>query len=467
MAQARDAVATLAFGMTLAVDILQAEPRPWEESRATRRGRLPHRAGGGGGGTSGGNTGSVSLLEVPSGTQLRSGGGSVSSLNSSDPGDSTFETSGNLSALPSATRNTLTVESAQAAGSSFGGSNSSVRASGSLSFLSSHEGSTSSVGLSGFDGSVGGAGLGDDRGDDRGRAHASRRRKRRGLLGRLLDGQGPIDAASAGGLGVLHELRVGFIGCGEVGAAIYAALVPRLLRPEQVKISTRTAAAAHLVDVVADGTNVAFDNRRLAASCDVVILCCLPAHLAQVQVRRGGAFINFFFFGGGKGEGVKGNLGLPAPFWYDRILFTSRCLSHFHSPPPSPSFAPCSVVQKDLRSALTEQTLVISVLVGVSERKVARALGIETVWRISGEASVTGGSALAREAGDDSGTEARERRFCALVERMVAADGYSSDRAARYASTLCARATDVFVWLLVWGGDRGCKVSGNAFNHIS
>uniref|UniRef100_A0A3Q1ECW7 NADP-dependent oxidoreductase domain-containing protein 1 n=1 Tax=Acanthochromis polyacanthus TaxID=80966 RepID=A0A3Q1ECW7_9TELE len=80
-----------------------------------------------------------------------------------------------------------------------------------------------------------------------------------------------------------RDLCVGILGLGHLGKQLLLFLLEKTsIKPSHVKISTRRPEAAGTHKCKTRGVECFFDNRRLAAWADVLLLCCLPSHLPKV-----------------------------------------------------------------------------------------------------------------------------------------------------------------------------------------
>ncbi|XP_067848223.1 NADP-dependent oxidoreductase domain-containing protein 1 [Heptranchias perlo] len=81
-------------------------------------------------------------------------------------------------------------------------------------------------------------------------------------------------------------LSVGVLGCGHLGKQLVVSLLEVAeLSPVNITVSTRSP--EKLSNLKYLGVQCFYDNQRLAASVDVMFLCCLPSHLITVssQIR--------------------------------------------------------------------------------------------------------------------------------------------------------------------------------------
>uniref|UniRef100_UPI00398F76B5 NADP-dependent oxidoreductase domain-containing protein 1 isoform X2 n=1 Tax=Pristiophorus japonicus TaxID=55135 RepID=UPI00398F76B5 len=82
------------------------------------------------------------------------------------------------------------------------------------------------------------------------------------------------------------SLRIGVLGCGVLGKQLVLALLQLSdLTPANITVSTRRP--ENLSELTKLGVKCIYDNKRMAASVDVMFLCCLPSHLITVssQIR--------------------------------------------------------------------------------------------------------------------------------------------------------------------------------------
>ncbi|XP_078590185.1 NADP-dependent oxidoreductase domain-containing protein 1-like [Branchiostoma floridae x Branchiostoma japonicum] len=78
-----------------------------------------------------------------------------------------------------------------------------------------------------------------------------------------------------------NPVRVGIIGGGRLGGQLAQALLTYGdVEPHEMVVSTRRPEI--LVKLEEQGVTCLYDNRRVAASCDVLFLCCLPSQLNVV-----------------------------------------------------------------------------------------------------------------------------------------------------------------------------------------
>mmetsp|Transcript_24168 Transcript_24168/g.42945 ORF Transcript_24168/g.42945 Transcript_24168/m.42945 type:complete len:244 (-) Transcript_24168:2-733(-) len=88
--------------------------------------------------------------------------------------------------------------------------------------------------------------------------------------------------------GSTQEFKVGIIGLGQIGKMLLLQLVNLdLVSPGQIVASTRNWEKHSSLNE--EGIAIFHDNARVAAECDVVVMCCLPYHAETVCTEIKGA----------------------------------------------------------------------------------------------------------------------------------------------------------------------------------
>ena len=111
------------------------------------------------------------------------------------------------------------------------------------------------------------------------------------------------------------DVRIGIIGGGRIGTQLLDLLIRCGTFPTaQLKLSTRRPEG--LLEYQAQGVKCCYDNAEIAASCEVLFLCCLPAHLPRVaaDIARAGPAANLLVvsaIGGMTADKIQAMLGVP------------------------------------------------------------------------------------------------------------------------------------------------------------
>jgi hypothetical protein len=111
------------------------------------------------------------------------------------------------------------------------------------------------------------------------------------------------------------DVRIGIIGGGRIGIQLLDMLIRCGTFPtNQLKLSTRRPEG--LLEYQAQGVKCYYDNCKVAGGCEVLFLCCLPAHLPRVaaDIARAGPAANLLVvsaIGGMAADKIQTMLGVP------------------------------------------------------------------------------------------------------------------------------------------------------------
>lgn len=111
------------------------------------------------------------------------------------------------------------------------------------------------------------------------------------------------------------DVRIGIIGGGRIGTQLLDMLIRCGTFPtSQIKLSTRRPEV--LLEYQAQGVKCYYDNSKVAAGCEVLFLCCLPAHMPRVaaDITKAGPAANLLVvsaIGGVTADKIQAMLGVP------------------------------------------------------------------------------------------------------------------------------------------------------------
>lgn len=111
------------------------------------------------------------------------------------------------------------------------------------------------------------------------------------------------------------DVRIGIIGGGRIGTQLLDMLIRCGTFPtSQIKLSTRRPEG--LLEYQAQGVKCYYDNAKVAGSCEILFLSCLPAHLPRVaaDIASAGPAPNLIVIsavGGITAEKIQAMLGVP------------------------------------------------------------------------------------------------------------------------------------------------------------
>jgi hypothetical protein len=111
------------------------------------------------------------------------------------------------------------------------------------------------------------------------------------------------------------DVRIGIIGGGRIGTQLLDMLIRCGTFPtDQIKLSTRRPEG--LLEYQAQGVRCYYDNAAVAGACEVLFLCCLPAHLPRVaaDIASAGPAPNLLVVsavGGMTADKIQTMLGVP------------------------------------------------------------------------------------------------------------------------------------------------------------
>ena len=111
------------------------------------------------------------------------------------------------------------------------------------------------------------------------------------------------------------DVRIGIIGGGRIGTQLLDMLIRCGTFPtNQIKLSTRRPEG--LLEYQAQGVKCCYDNCKVAGGCEVLFLCCLPAHLPRVaaDIARAGPATHLLVvsaIAGVTADKIQAMLGVP------------------------------------------------------------------------------------------------------------------------------------------------------------